>query len=71
MGVARGEQVHPTVATVLDHYRQHPVVAIPFSDLRPSESVLVRRAADRSPRTLAFSQAAAEVLASRRTPRVA
>lgn len=68
MCVARGEQVHPTVATVLDHYTHHSVLAIPFSDLGPSESVLVRRVADRSPKTLAFSQAAEEMLAGGQTP---
>jgi DNA-binding transcriptional LysR family regulator len=63
MRVATGEQVHPTVTSFLEHYRGPPVAVVPFSDLPPSEAVLVWRTADRSAKIQAFVRAAADVLA--------
>jgi DNA-binding transcriptional LysR family regulator len=64
MRVATGEQVRPTLTSFLEHYKGPPVVAVPFSDLPPSEAVLVWRAAGRSAKVQAFVRAAADLLAA-------
>lgn len=60
--VALGEQVHPTVASWMDHYRRSGVVAVPIRDLPDSETALVRIRTLRSPRVTAFLEAASQVL---------
>lgn len=60
--VALGEQVHPTVASWLDHFPRPGVVAVPIRDLPPSETALVWVSRIRSPRVEAFVTAAREVL---------
>lgn len=60
--VALGEQVHPTVASWLDHFPRPGVVAVPIRDLPPSETALVWLSRIRSPRVEAFVKAATEVL---------
>lgn len=63
MRVALGQQVHPSV-TSFPNYLNHPgVVAVPISDLPPSETALAWRTDDRSAKTRAFAEAAADVLA--------
>ena len=63
MRVATGEQVHPTVTSFLEHYKGPPVAVVPFSDLSPSEAVLVWRTADRTAKIAAFARAANDILA--------
>ena len=63
MRVATGEQVHPTVTSFLEHYKGPAVATVRFSDLPPSEAVLVWRTADRTAKIQAFARAAADVLA--------
>jgi hypothetical protein len=65
MRVATCEQVHPTIREFLDYYYDPRVVGVPFSDLPPSEAVLVWRTDDHSPAVLAFIQTAADVIAGR------
>lgn len=62
MGVATGEQVHPTVTSFLEHYKGPPIVALPITDLPPSEAVLVWRTADRSAKVRSFVRAATDAL---------
>jgi DNA-binding transcriptional LysR family regulator len=66
MRVAAGEQVHPTVTSFLEHYKGPRIVAVPFSDLPPSEAVLAWRTGERSAKVQAFARAAADVLAEHR-----
>ncbi len=63
MRVATGAQVHPTTETWLDHHAHPGVVAVPLTDLPPSETGLVWVAAVRSPRVSAFISTARDVLA--------
>lgn len=65
MLVAAGELVHPTTANFANYYVHDGVVAVPISDLPPSETALVwLTSSDRSPTILAFAQAARDVLAT-------
>jgi DNA-binding transcriptional LysR family regulator len=63
MLVAAGELVHPTVASFLDYYVHDGVVAVPISDLPPSQTGLVWLSGNRSAKVAAFAQCAADVLA--------
>jgi DNA-binding transcriptional LysR family regulator len=65
--VAAGELVHPTVANFLDSYIHAGVIAVPISDLPPSETGLIWLSANRSPKIAAFARAAADTLNQRRT----
>lgn len=60
--VALGEQVHPTVASWLDHFPRPGIVAVPIRDLPPTETALVWLSRIRSPRVEAFVSAAREIL---------
>lgn len=62
--VAAGEVVHPTVTSFSSYYVHDGVVAVPISDLPPSETALVWLSANRSPMIQAFARAAADVLAA-------
>jgi hypothetical protein len=62
MRVATGEQVHPTVTSFLEHYKGPPLVAVPITDLPPSEAALVWRTADRNAKIRSFVRAATDVL---------
>lgn len=62
MRVALGEQVHPTVPSMVN-YNTHPAVtSVPISDLPPSETALAWLAGDGSPKLQAFARAASDVL---------
>ena len=62
MRVALGEQVHPTVRSLLDHHSHPGVVAVPIRDLPPSETALVWLTAKGGPKIDAFARAAADVI---------
>lgn len=63
MLVAAGELVHPTTANFLDYYVHDGVIAVPISDLPPSETALAWLSSSaRSPTIQAFAQAADGVL---------
>jgi len=62
LGVARGELVHATVQSLIDHWAHPNCAAIPISDLPPSQTALVWVKANRSPKIEAFAHAAASVL---------
>lgn len=62
--VAAGEMVHPTIASFLNYYVHDGVVAVPISDLPPSETALVWMTAKHSAKIDAFAHAAADVLAA-------
>lgn len=64
--VALGEQVHPTVASWMTHHHRPGVVAVPIRDLPDSQTALVKIRTLRSPRVLAFLDAARTVLESPR-----
>jgi DNA-binding transcriptional LysR family regulator len=61
--VALGEQVHPTVASWLDHHPHPGIVAVPIRDLPVSETALVRVRNVRGPRVTAFLEVVETVLA--------
>lgn len=62
--VARGEVVHPTVASFLEYYRHPEVTGVPLKDVGDAESVLVW-VTDRETATIrAFAVVATEVLAA-------
>ena len=63
MRIALGEQVHPTVASFLEHHSHPGITGIPISDLPPAETGLVWLTATTSATTHAFARAAADVLA--------
>jgi len=69
MRVASGELVHPTVRSFVDHYGHPGVTFVPISDLPPSETALVWRAATASAAVEAFARTAEDVLAERRSER--
>lgn len=60
--VAAGMQVHPTVPTVVEHYRLSGIVAIPINDLPPSETALAWLTANYSQKIAAFADAASDAL---------
>jgi DNA-binding transcriptional LysR family regulator len=62
--IAIGEQVHPTVASLLAYFNHPEITSVPISDLPPSETALVWQSAVRSTTIRAFARAAADVLAS-------
>jgi DNA-binding transcriptional LysR family regulator len=62
MRVATGEIVHLTVRPFLDHHRHPGVVAVPVTDMPPSETALVWLAAKQGRKTTAFVEAARAVL---------
>jgi len=64
MPVAAGEIVHPTISSVLDHFPNPGVTAIPIRDLPPSETALVWLKGNRSVKIEAFARAAADVVAA-------
>lgn len=61
--IAIGEQVHPTVASLLAYFNHPEITSVPISDLPPSETALVWQSAARSTTIHAFARAAADVLA--------
>jgi len=61
--IAIGEQVHPTVASMLAYFSHPEITSVPISDLPPSETALVWLRATVSAAVEAFACAAAEVLA--------
>ncbi len=61
--IAIGEQVHPTVASMLAYFSHPEITSVPISDLPPSETALVWLSATRSTTIQAFVRAAADVLA--------
>jgi DNA-binding transcriptional LysR family regulator len=61
--VALGVQVHPTVASFLDHLNHPRIASVPIRDLPPSETALVWLRTNRSEKVAAFARAAADVLA--------
>jgi hypothetical protein len=63
MRIARGELVHPTVRSFLDHFQHPNVVGVPIRDMPASETALVRLTDNRSAKIAAFERAAREVLA--------
>lgn len=63
MRVALGVQVHPTVPSFLDHYRNPDVTSVPIRDLPPSETGLAWLTANHSTKVAAFVRAATDVLA--------
>jgi len=62
--IAIGEQVHPTVASMLAYVSHPEITSVPISDLPPSETALVWLDTARSATIHAFAQTAADVLAS-------
>ena len=60
--VARGEIVHPTVASAPAYLGEVEHVFVPLTGMPPLESALVWRRAARDPRVLAFSAVARELL---------
>jgi hypothetical protein len=63
MRIALGEQVHPTVASFLEHHSHPGITSVPISDLPPAETGLVWLTATASATTHAFARGAADVLA--------
>lgn len=61
--IAIGEQVHPTVASMLAYFSHPEITSVPISDLPLSETALVWLARTRSTAIDAFARAAADVLA--------
>jgi len=61
--IAIGEQVHPTVASMLAYFSHPEITSVPISDLPPSETALVWLSATRSTMIHGFARAAADVLA--------
>ena len=67
MRVARGELLHATVRSFVDHYGHPQITFVPMDDETPSETALVWLATNRDPRVRAFADTAASVR-SERTP---
>lgn len=65
MRIARGELVHTTVRSFVDHYGHPHMTFVPMDDPTPSETALVRLAVNQDPRVRAFADSAAAVLARR------
>lgn len=63
MRVALGEQVHPTVASFLEHHSHPGITSVPISDLPPAETGLAWLTATTSATVHAFARATADVLA--------
>jgi DNA-binding transcriptional LysR family regulator len=61
--VAAGELVHPTVASLADHYTHPGVTMVPLRDLPPLESALVWLANRETPAIRAFAHTTQEVMA--------
>lgn len=61
--VAAGMQVHPTVPTIVEHYRLSGIVAIPINDLPPSETALAWLTGNYTQKIAAFAEAASDALA--------
>lgn len=61
--IAIGEQVHPTVASMLAYFSHPEITSVPISDLPPSETALVWLRTTRSTTIHAFARTAADVLA--------
>lgn len=61
--IAIGEQVHPTVASMLAYFSHPEITSVPISDLPPSETALAWLITSRSTTIQAFARAAADVLA--------
>lgn len=64
MRVALGEQVHPTVPSILSFVNHPEITGVPIRDLPPSETALAWLAANHSPKIEAFVSAAVDILAS-------
>lgn len=62
MRVALGSQVHPTVASFLDHITHPGVTSVPIHDLPPSETALCWLTANRSTRLRAFLAVAEQLI---------
>ncbi|WP_232662772.1 LysR family transcriptional regulator [Pseudonocardia sp. TRM90224] len=60
--VARGDIVHPTVASFTTYYRHPDVTHVPIRDMPPTESVLVWRTDRENAAIRAFATVAAEVV---------
>jgi DNA-binding transcriptional LysR family regulator len=60
--VAVGEQVHPTVASLLAYFNHPEITWVPISDLPPSQTALVWLTANVSPQIQAFACVAERVL---------
>ncbi|HUA06083.1 MAG TPA: LysR family transcriptional regulator [Solirubrobacteraceae bacterium] len=61
--IAIGEQVHPTVASMLAYFSHPEITSVPISDLPPSETALAWLTTNRSVNVHAFARTAADVLA--------
>jgi hypothetical protein len=62
--IAVGEQVHPTVASLLAYFNHPEITHIPISDLPPSQTALVWLTANAAPQVKAFASAAERVLSA-------
>jgi DNA-binding transcriptional LysR family regulator len=60
--VALGEIVHPTVASLVDHYQHPGITAVPLTGLPRSETALVWLTKNRSPTIGALADAATAVI---------
>lgn len=74
MRVATGELVHPTVRSFLEHHPHPDIVAVPITDLPPSETSLVWLRGRSNARVRAFAQVATAVVGpcrgdAKQTPR--
>jgi hypothetical protein len=58
--VARGDVVHPTVASLTSYYTHPGVTAIPLRGLPPARTALVRAAGRELPAVRAFLELATE-----------
>jgi DNA-binding transcriptional LysR family regulator len=66
--VARGETVHPTVRSLLDHSAHPGVTSVPMSNMPASKTALVWLTANDSVKVEAFARAAADALGARSRP---
>jgi DNA-binding transcriptional LysR family regulator len=63
--VATGDMVWPSVGSIIEHFRNPGVVAIPLPDLPPSDTALIWLTERRNSRKIsAFIQVALDVLGS-------
>jgi len=62
MRVSVGEIVHPTIRSFLEHYPHPNIVAIPITDLPPSETALVWLRTSTSAKIRAFADSATDVI---------
>ena len=63
--VAAGEVVHPTVPSIVDHYRHLGIAVVPIRDLAPAETALMWLRSRDGLKIHAFAQAASDVVSAR------